>query len=88
MRGFVLVALMGIEMELYVIFASAVVAFLAWLLVRGADEDRPMHFHDAAQEFSDASAAQAALDEYHAQIRAGGEPHYPQWAANYLRSTK
>jgi hypothetical protein len=30
--------------------------------------------------------AQHALDEYHTQIKAGGEPHYPQWAADLLKA--
>lgn len=29
--------------------------------------------------------AQDAMDEYDAGIRAGGEPTYPQWAANILK---
>lgn len=30
--------------------------------------------------------AQHALAEYHAEISAGGEPHYPQWAADVLKA--
>lgn len=28
--------------------------------------------------------AEQALAEYHAEISAGGEPHYPQWAVDVL----
>lgn len=28
--------------------------------------------------------AREAMDEYHAEIQAGGEPDYPQWAADIL----
>lgn len=31
------------------------------------------------------AAAEAALAEYDHEFRAGGEPHYPQWAADFLR---
>lgn len=28
--------------------------------------------------------AQEALNDYHAEISAGGEPHYPEWAYNIM----
>lgn len=54
------------------------------IFMRGADERRPLPQPEPLIP-SIERAAQLALDHYDAEFRAGGEPHYPQWAEDTLR---
>jgi len=64
---------------------SLLVTFLC-VFIRGADE-RCLR-SEPKPDPSIERTAQIMLDEYHAQMRAGGEPHFPHWADDIVRSKK
>lgn len=76
-------------MSAWIYIAGLVVLLIVGLCIfmRGADQRRPLSQPELLIP-SIERAAQFALDHYHAETSAGGEPHYPRWAEDILRSKK